>query len=116
MPIDIEEFESRELEKGETNAESVLRFLARNRDKAYRAVEIAKATGVKENSVHPVLSRLEERGLVRHRKPYWAVGDIEAVRDSVRLHTIADFLDSELGPEDREEWLAVAEEHSEHDE
>lgn len=50
MPISIDEFESRDPEAPETNAERVVRFLARNRDKAYRAIEIAEATGISENS------------------------------------------------------------------
>jgi hypothetical protein len=110
MPISIDEFESHDPGGQRTNAERVLRFLARNRDKAYRAVEIAEATGVNENSIHPVLNRLEERGLVRHREPYWAIGDLEAVRDAIVFHSASSALDEELGPESREEWLRAARE------
>lgn len=116
MPINIDEFESHDPENHQTNAERVLQFLARNRDKAYRAVEIAEATQVKENSIHPVLNRLEERGLVRHREPYWAIGDLDAVRDAIMFHSSAAFLDDELGPESREEWLAAAREDEATDE
>jgi len=63
MPISIDEFESRDSEKRRTNAERVVHFLAENRDKAYKAIEIAEATGVDESSIRPVLNRLEERGL-----------------------------------------------------
>jgi predicted ArsR family transcriptional regulator len=108
MPISIDEFESHDPEKHETNAERVVRFLARNRDKAYKAVEISEATGVDENSIHPVLNRLEERGLVRHREPYWAIGDLENVRDAMMFSSTAEFLDEALGPESREEWLNAA--------
>lgn len=107
MPISIDEFESRDPDEA-TNAERVLRFLARNGDQAYKAVEIAEATGVVENSIHAVLHRLAERGLVRHREPYWAIGDPEAVRDAAVFHSAAAHLDDELGPESREEWLAAA--------
>lgn len=110
MPISIDEFESHDPEKQETNAERVVRFLARNRDKAYKAIEIAEATDVNENSIHPVLNRLEERGLVRHREPYWAIGDLEAVRDAIVFSSTAEFLDEALGPESREEWLTAARE------
>jgi len=116
VPISIDEFESRDAERRETNAERVVRFLARNRDRAYKAVEIAAATGVSENSIHPVLNRLEERGLVRHREPYWAVGDFDAVRDAMAFSSTADFLDETLGPESREEWLAAADQDEESDE
>jgi hypothetical protein len=108
VPISIDEFESRDPEGGETNAERVVRFLARNRDKAYRAVEIAEATDVNENSIHPVLNRLEERGLVRHREPYWAIGDLDAVREAITFSATVEFLDDTLGPESRDEWLTAA--------
>lgn len=110
MPISIDEFESHDPEKRETNAERVVRFLARNRDRAYKAIEIAEATDINENSIHPVLNRLEERGLVRHREPYWAIGDTEKVRDATMFSATAEFLDEALGPESREEWLDAARE------
>lgn len=110
MPISIDEFEAHDPSERETNAERVLRFLARNRDKAYRAAEIADATGVAENSIHPVLKRLRDRDLVRHREPYWAIGDLDDVRDAVTFHSSAEFLDDELGAESREEWLEAARE------
>jgi len=110
MPISIEEFESHNSETRETNAERVLRFLAENRDKAYKALEIAKAADVNENSIHPVLNRLEQRGLVRHREPYWAIGDLDAVRNAVVFSSTTQFLDEVLGSESREEWLTAAQE------
>jgi len=116
VPISIDEFESRDSERRETNAERVVRFLARNRDRAYKAVEIAEATDVSENSIHPVLNRLEERGLVRHREPYWAIGDLDAVRDAMAFSSTAEFLDETLGPESREEWLTAANRDEESDE
>lgn len=109
MPISIDEFESRDPEKRRTNAERVVHFLAENRDKAYKAIEIAEATGVDENSIHPVLNRLEERGLVRHREPYWAIGDFEEVQDAMMFSSTATFLDATLGAESREEWLHATE-------
>lgn len=109
MPISIDEFETHDPDDGRTNPELVVDFLARNRDKAYKAVEIAEATDVDENSIHPVLNRLEERGLVRHREPYWAIGELEAIRDAKMFHSTAAFLDDELGSESRDEWLAASE-------
>ena len=108
MPISIDEFESFDPEDGETNAERVIRFLARHPDKAYRAVEIAESTGVDGNSIHPVLSRLEERGLVRHKEPYWAIGDPDTVRNAMEIHWTAGVLDGELGGESRKQWLCAA--------
>lgn len=108
MPISIDDFESHAPEDRPTNAERVIRFLVRNQDQAYKAVEIAESTGVSRNSIHPVLKRLEERGLIRHREPYWAIGDLDAVRDAAVLHSTSTFLDSELGEERREEWVNAA--------
>ena len=109
MPIPIDEFESGEGARSETNAERVVRFLVRNRDKAYRATEIASETGVAENSIHPVLNRLKDQGLVRHRPPYWAIGDLDAVREAAAFSGIVEFLDDELGEGRRSEWLDAAE-------
>lgn len=103
MSISIDEFESHDSEAQPTNAERVVRFLAQNHEKAYKAVEIAEATGVTKNSIHPVLSRLEERGLVRHKEPYWAVGDIEAVQDAKVFSSTVEFFDDTLGSERRDE-------------
>lgn len=107
MPISIDEFESREPGDEPTNAERVLAFLARHSDQAFKAREIADGTGVNHNSIHPVLRRLEERSMVRHREPYWAIGDLDTVRDAYQLHDLATHLDAELGVERREEWLTA---------
>ena len=109
MPISIDEFESHDPKKHKTNAKRVVRFLAENQDKAYKAIEIAEATGVDGNSIHPVLDRLEERGLVRHREQYWAIGDLEEVHNATVFSSTAEFLDDALGPESREEWLRASE-------
>jgi predicted transcriptional regulator len=113
MPISIDEFDSRDDSARTTDAECVLRFLARNRAKAYEPIEIVRATGVDESSIRPVLNRLESRGLVRHKEPHWAVGDLDAVREAFVFHSAASGLDDELGPESREEWLAAADESDE---
>ncbi len=112
MPISRDEFESHDPDDRETNAERVVRFLAENREKAYKAIEIADSTGVDENSIHPVLSRLEERGLVQHRAPYWAIGDIEAVQNAMTFSSTASFLDETLGTERRDEWLQAVDDES----
>jgi len=111
VPISIDEFESHEPTRRETNAERVVRFLARNHDKAYKAIEIAEATDINKNSIHPVLKRLKEQGLVRHSEPYWAIGDLEDIRDTMLFSGTAEFLDETLGSESRKEWVAAAEEN-----
>lgn len=79
VPIDIREFERKPseslgIEEG-SQSDRVLRFLARNSDKAFTQSEIHRGTGIKRGSVGAVLSRLEDRGLVRHKGKYWAVAD-----------------------------------------
>jgi len=48
---------------------------------------------------------LEDRELVRHREPYWAIGDLDTVREAREFQSAAAFLDDELGSESRTEWL-----------
>ena len=110
MPISIDEFEEHDGSSELTNAERVLRFLIQNRDQAFKAAEIADETSINANSIHPVLKRLEERNLVRHKPPYWALGDLDTVRSASMFRSTAAFLDEELGSESREEWLEAASE------
>ena len=100
MPISADEFD--ELEE-KTNSERVVEFLAENDDKAFKASEIVEATEVDSNSIHPVLKRLRGRELVRHKPPYWAIGDEEKVRAAYELHAVSSYLDDELGEEKRED-------------
>lgn len=78
MPIDRERFERLtgdvlELRQG-TNAYAVVSFLARHPDEAFTRAEIRDGANIPDGSVGPVLSRLEEGGLVEHRGRYWALG------------------------------------------
>lgn len=112
MPIDIETFESspeeRLRESGETNAERVMGFLAANPDKAFTQSEIRDATDVKAGSISVVLSRLEDRGLVRHRGTYWALGDSEDVAAYASLSESTRTANERFGEEDMDEWLKYA--------
>ncbi len=108
MPIDIERFE-RDSEdelraRGRTNGEEVLSFLAANPERAYTPKEIHDATGVVRGSVGVVLSRLEDRGLVRHRGEYWAVADVEDVDTTLTAMTVARAATDRFGSEDPAEW------------
>ncbi|MFB6216729.1 MAG: MarR family transcriptional regulator [Candidatus Aenigmatarchaeota archaeon] len=77
MPIAIDEFESQPEEilgLGEgTQAYKVLEYLAENPDKAFTPKEISEETSIKKGSIGTVLSRLEDRNLVRHKGKYWAI-------------------------------------------
>lgn len=83
MPIGIDRFEEGPPEvldlKPGTQPHRVLGFLAENDEQAFTQTEIHEGTGIKRESVGAVLTRLEERGLVRHRGRYWAVGEDDRV-------------------------------------
>ncbi len=81
MPINIDRFEDEseavlDITEG-TQPHTVLTFLADNDEQAFTQTEIHEATQIPRGSVGVVLSRLEERGLVRHRGRYWAIAEDE---------------------------------------
>jgi predicted transcriptional regulator of viral defense system len=108
VPIDIERFEEGSVDtlraEGRTNAEEILAFLAANPDRAYTPKEIHEATGVARGSVGVVLSRLADRGLVRHRGEYWAIAEDEDVETTLGAMATARAATERFGPEDPEEW------------
>jgi len=79
VPINIDRFEDEseevlDITEG-TQPHTVLTFLADNDEQAFTQTEIHEATKIPRGSVGVVLSRLEERGLVRHRGRYWAIAE-----------------------------------------
>lgn len=108
MPIDIERFEEGDEEelraRGRTNAEKILAFLSSHPDQAYTPKEIHDGTDVPRGSVGVVLSRLEERDLVRHRGEYWAIGDADDIDTTLVSMATARAVTDRFGPEDPEEW------------
>ena len=111
MSIDIREFEERSADELDelTNPERVLAFLVSHDDRAWKATEIARRSGVNEHSIHAVLARLEDRSLVRHKGPYWAItNDEERLYRAYDLHRATRLLDERLGEEDPDEWLVDA--------
>jgi predicted transcriptional regulator of viral defense system len=79
MPIRIDRFDEElsdalDVREG-TQPYRTLQFLATHDEQAYTQTEIHEATGIKRGSVGAALSRLEDRGLVRHRGRYWAVAE-----------------------------------------
>ena len=79
MPINIDRFDEESTEvldiQEDTQPYRILQFLAEHDDKAFTQTEVHEATEIKRGSVGAVLSRLEDRGLVRHRGRYWAIGE-----------------------------------------
>lgn len=78
MPVQFDEFEAQADEvdwpvREGSNAHHILAFLLERPDTGFTPSEIAERTGVPRGSVGPTLHRLETRGLVRHKEPYWAV-------------------------------------------
>jgi IclR helix-turn-helix domain. len=108
MPIDIDRFEEGSpadlMASGRTNAETLLAFLAGSPDKAFTPKEIHEATGVARGSVGVVLSRLEDRGLVRHRGDYWAIADTDDVNTTLSALSTAQAATDRLGSENPDEW------------
>ncbi|GAA0720950.1 transcription initiation factor IIE alpha subunit [Halorubrum trapanicum] len=81
MPIGIDAFDDEpeaalDVAPG-TQPYRVLAFLAGHDDQAFTQTEIHEETGIKRGSVGAVLSRLADRGLVRHRGRYWAIAEDE---------------------------------------
>ncbi|WP_435147648.1 helix-turn-helix transcriptional regulator [Halobaculum sp. P14] len=79
MPISIDHFDEEpadilDLQEG-TQPYRILQFLAENSEQAFTQTEIHEATDIKRGSVGAALSRLEDRGLVRHRGRYWAIAE-----------------------------------------
>ena len=108
MPIDIDRFEESPEESlragGETNAEKLLRFLSSHPEQAFTPTEVHDATDVPRGSVGVVLSRLEDRGLVRHRGDYWAIADREDIDTTLTSLATARAATERLGSEDPDEW------------
>jgi DNA-binding IclR family transcriptional regulator len=79
MPISIDRFDDEpaeilDLQEG-TQPYQILQFLAEHSDQAFTQTELHEETGIKRGSVGGALSRLEDRGLVRHRGRYWAIAE-----------------------------------------
>ena len=112
MPIDIETFESspedRLQQSGETNADRVMQFLATHPDQAFTQSEVREATDVKAGSISVVLSRLEDRGLVRHKGNYWALGEADDVAAYMSMVESTRASNDRFGEENMEEWLEYA--------
>lgn len=101
--IDIEKFENAEADEfGERNdTERIVLFLDENDDRAWKAATIADQLGLDTDAVSAILSRLKERGLVRHKRPYWAItDDEERLRAAYRLHQHHESADDQYGEED----------------
>jgi len=107
MSIDRDTFEktSEDELKELSVPDQVLGFLAANKDRAFKAREIASQIGLDEGAVSTALSRLKDRDLVEHKATYWAITD-----DTERLDRYSGYkratalFNQRLGTEDKESW------------
>lgn len=80
--LDEEPADVLDLQEG-TQPYRILRFLAEHGDMAFTQSEIHAATNIKRGSVGAALSRLEDRGLLRHRGRYWAIAEDDRIASLV---------------------------------
>ncbi|GCF16008.1 hypothetical protein Harman_39430 [Haloarcula mannanilytica] len=78
----------------------ILSFLTAHSEQAYTPKEIHEATDVARGSVDVVLSRLEDRDLVRHRGEYWAINDAGDIEKTLSAMATARAATDRLGSED----------------
>jgi DNA-binding transcriptional ArsR family regulator len=117
MPVEFEEYtESAEgaefdwtLREG-SNAHRILAFLGEHPEQGFTPKEIHEATGVTRGSVGKTLQRLEERQLVRHAEPYWAIGDDDRVGTYLGMLSSLEAVAEREGTEEYEEWREAADE------
>lgn len=98
MPVDFESYHPTDLPDENTNGRRILEFLAAHPEMGYRAGELADELEIPRGSVGTTLSRLENRGLVRHKGEYWAINS-EAydahTASLIGLQTVADQFDGD---------------------
>jgi Mn-dependent DtxR family transcriptional regulator len=110
MPITIDKFENNTELTTPSIAEQVITHLAGYSNKAFTRSEIAAAINADPNAVGSALSRLKDRGLVRHRDTYWAItDDTDRLRSAYDLHTLFDQMAAdETENFDADAWLQNA--------
>jgi predicted transcriptional regulator len=110
MPVHFDDYESSnaDIEVG-SNAGQILQFLARSPEKGYRPAEIYEELDFARGSVGPTLNRLKERGLVRHKEPYWAIAvDPEEVANLLHVSDAYEMMEARYGEEDFESAMENA--------
>ena len=93
MPVDFESYHPTDLPDEDTNGRRILEFLAENPELGFRPGELGEELKIPRGSVGTTLRRLEQRGLVRHKGPYWAI-NVEAydahAASEIGLHAVAE--------------------------
>ena len=104
--IDIDEFENADTDEftERNDTARIVLFLDKNDDRAWKAATIAEQLGLDTDAVSAILSRLNGRGLVRHKRPYWVItDDEERLQSAYRLHRHYENADEQYGEERLEE-------------
>lgn len=115
MAVEFEEYQESSdngefdwtLQEG-SNSHKILAFLAEHPDQGFTPKEIHDATGVTRGSVGKTLQRLEERQLVRHAEPYWAIGEDDRVGTYLSMVSSLETISQREGTEDYDEWRNAA--------
>lgn len=112
MPVDFSSYDhddkhTLQLTEG-SNAHTLLTFLAAHPEQGFTPKELSEATEIPRGSVGTTLSRLHDRGLVRHKEPYWAIGDDDRLASygATRHGLLA--ADDRFGDDDFGDWEATA--------
>lgn len=112
MPVHFDTYDENtgaiDLTEG-SNAHTVLSLLAEHPNQGFTPKEIHQETNIPYGSVGPTLKRLEEHDLVRHKEPYWAIGDPEHLSQAAGMESTLTAIEGRYGPEDPEDWLENAE-------
>ena len=114
MPIEVDEFEEApenalEIDR-DTNKWTVVEFLLEHSEKAFTPKEIENEVDVPDGGVGVILSRLEEKGIVRHKGKYWTLETDDRVAGISAMLASTKALNDELGSEELSEWAEHAEE------
>lgn len=110
VPFDTYDEENGRMDLSEgSNAWTILAFLGEYPDQGFTPTEIHEATDIAYGSVGPTLKRLEERELVRHKEPYWAIGHDDHLATYAGMRSSIDAIEERFGPEDPADWLMNAE-------
>ena len=100
--IDIDEFNNADADEFEerNDTERIVLFLDKHDDRAWKAATVAEQLGLDTDAVSAILSRLKERGLVRHKRPYWAItDDEERLQSAYQLHRHYETADEQYSEE-----------------
>lgn len=111
MSIDRDTFEhaSEDELRELSSTDHVLGFLAANDERAFKAAEIARQTGIDRETVSTALTRLKDRDLVEHKGTYWAItGDEDRLERYDGYARATRLFNERLGTEDEEEWRELA--------